>query len=768
MESVLSMFPRLTGGVRWVGGRPWLTRTFRRGLKTSLSDVVIPLAQGPPLILNCGKLAKMADGSAVMRQGDTSVLTTAVCPTGSSNGEAEFASFVPLTVNYKQKFAAAGRIPTNFMRREMGVSEKEILTARMIDRSLRPLFPPGFGRETQLVCNLLAVDGVHDPAVVAINAASAALAASNIPWNGPVGAVRVGWVDRALVLNPTRSALARSQLNLIVSGNARDEVIMLEAEANGVDRAALVDAIHYGTESAGLIARTVAENTQHVVKRATHFQSELPAELLADMRTLCYDPLKAANLDFSHDKQSRGEVTFAIRDRAVSDLRQKYPNHDNSVFHACFVQLYKDLVKDLLFHQNVRVDGRAWDQIRPIVCERDLHKPLHGSALFQRGQTQVLCTVALDSPESALKADPLSVMTGGLKEKNFFVHYEFPPYATNEIGLSTVGRRELGHGALAEKGLRAVIPPNYPFTIRLTSEVLESNGSSSMASICGGSLALLDAGVPISQSAAGVALGLVTECEHGKINRHQVLVDILGLEDFLGDMDFKMSGTKDGGITALQADIKIPGLPLNIVDDAVEKGVEAIGRILDIMSSCIKEPRTDKTNLPVTEVLTIPAHKRNSFVGPGGRNLKKMQSEIGVQISQGNDDSSWTIFAPNAESLAEAHEMIEQLMTEEFAPEFEFGAIITVKVLEIKERGANVELHPNLSPVFIPVAQLAAQKVQNTSVLDLKVGEELQVKYYGHDPVTGSVRLSRKALLLANASAVRRLQKSARHSEKVI
>eukprot|EP00094_Tigriopus_californicus_P008770 TCALIF_08455-PA protein Name:"Similar to PNPT1 Polyribonucleotide nucleotidyltransferase 1, mitochondrial (Pongo abelii)" AED:0.05 eAED:0.05 QI:0/0/0/0.8/1/1/5/0/724 len=722
----------------------------------------------PPLILSCGQLAKMADGSAVMRQGDTSVLTTAVCPEGSATADLQFASFVPLTVNYKQKFAAAGRIPTNFLRREMGVSEKEILTARMIDRSIRPLFPSGFGQETQLVCNLLAVDGVHDPAVVAINAASAALAASNIPWHGPVGAVRVGWVDGVLVLNPTRKTLARSQLNLIVSGNARGEVIMLEAEAQAVDRALVLDAIHLGAESAGLIARSVADNTRDVVKRACHFRSELPADVIMDMRTLCYEPLKAANLDLSHDKQSRGVATFAIRDRAVAQLREKYPMHDTSLFHACYTQLYGDLIKDLLFDRQTRVDGRAWDQIRPIVCERDLHKPLHGSALFQRGQTQVLCTVALDSPESALKADSLSVMTGGMKEKNFFVHYEFPPYATNEIGLSTVGRRELGHGALAEKGLRAVIPSNYPFTIRLTSEVLESNGSSSMASICGGSLALLDAGVPLTQSVAGVALGLVTEYDNDEIKRHQVLVDILGLEDYLGDMDFKMAGTKDGGITALQADIKIPGLPLHIVDDAVGKGVKAIGRILDIMSTCIKEPRTDKTNLPVTEVLTIPAHKRTSFIGPGGRNLKKMQTEIGVQISQGNDESSWTIFAPNAESLAEAHEMIEQLMTDDYAPEYEFGAIITVKVLEIKERGANVELHPNLSPVFIPLTQLAAQKLQHTNALDLKVGEELQVKYYGHDPVTGSVRLSRKALLLANASAVRRLQKSARHSEKVI
>jgi len=379
----------------------------------------------------------------------------------------------------------------------------------------------------------------------------------------------------------------------------------------------------------------------------------------------------------------------------------------------------------------------------------------------------VMCTVSLDSVESALKTDAVSAMvghgSGGVREKNFFVHYEFPPYATNEIGRTTVGRRELGHGALAEKGLRAVIPKDFPFTIRLTSEVLESNGSSSMASVCGGTLALLDAGVPLSAPAAGVAVGLVQTGPDSR--RGAVLLDILGLEDFLGEMDFKMAGTRTG-VTALQADIKLAdGLPLEVIREAADVGHKGVAKILDIMAEQgLAAPRTDKTNLPVNETLEVQAHKRARFMGPGGLNLKRLTSETGVQVTSSYEDVGvFRLFAPNAEAMAEAREMIGELLADDEAvPEYEFGAIIEVKVVEVAERGVFVEMHPGLPNVLIHVSQLSATKVSHPSALDIGVGQSMQVKYFGRDPVTGATRLSRKALLVASQAAVRTLNKAAR------
>lgn len=727
-----------------------------------------------PLKLGFGQLARFADGSCVGQSGQTSVLVTAV--SRSSDNSSAGSTFVPLTVDYRQKAAAAGRIPTNFLRREMGPTEKEILTARVIDRSLRPLFPKGYGSETQLVANLLAVDGTNDPDVVALNAASAALAMSDIPWNGPVGAVRVGCLeDNRLVINPTRKERMDSSLNLVVAGTEAKLTVMLEAEAGNIDRGLLVDAVSAGLESCRDIASAIRAEVEVNGRPKRNFFSSAGDDghnvIMDDVKLMCEHPLRTIYKDVKHDKISRDRAAFSLRDSAIAELKKTHGSADPSLFYEAFNKLSRNLVAELVLDHDWRVDGRSSLDLRPIGCQVDLHKPLHGSALFQRGQTQVLCTVALDSLESALKSDAISVLTGGVKEKNFFLHYEFPPYATNEIGKGGYGRREMGHGALAEKGLRAVIPKDYPFTIRLTSEVLESNGSSSMASICGGSMALMDAGVPISLPAAGVAVGLVSR---GGSNHHhpragatfdlgerKVLVDILGLEDFLGDMDFKLAGTRSG-ITALQADIKLPGLPFDVVEEAVHKGHAGICQILDIMGECISEPQTHKPNWPVTEKLAVPLAKRGRFLGPGAVNLKSLMANTGVQVTpDGSELGSWNLFAPNAEAMSEAKEIIDRLLSEERVPELEFGAIYRVKILELLDRGVMVQIHPEMQPVLINNSQLDAKKVLHPSVLGLEVGQEIQVKYYGRDPVSGGMRLSRKALTVGAASAVKRLQKSA-------
>ena len=412
--------------------------------------------------------------------GDTSVLCTSVCKSNNGPTPTSISSFVPLTVDYRQRYSAAGRIPTNFLRRETGPTEREILTSRVIDRSLRPLFPKGFGLETQLVCNLLAVDSEHDPGVVAINAAAASLALSDIPWSGPVGAVRIGCVQSKMVVSPTREDMAKSDLNLVIAGDRQGNAIMIEAEANNITDSLFLDGISCGLENCALIAQQIHSFSQDVVKRELPPVLEIPSELIRDFELMCAQKVRNLFHDTTHDKTSRHIATFKIRDEAVEALKVTYNNFDNSVFYECFNRLCRNEMSRLILDENRRVDGRDLNSLRAISCESDLHKPLHGSALFQRGQTQVFCTVSLDSVESALKTDPVSVFTGAMKEKNFFLHYEFPPYATNDIGKTAFGRRELGHGALAEKALKYVVPKDFPFTIRLTSEVLESNGKNLM------------------------------------------------------------------------------------------------------------------------------------------------------------------------------------------------------------------------------------------------------------------------------------------------
>ncbi|XP_050354463.1 polyribonucleotide nucleotidyltransferase 1, mitochondrial isoform X3 [Nymphalis io] len=488
------------------------------------------------------------------------------------------------------------------------------------------------------------------------------------------------------------------------------------------------------------------------MKREYEVQPPIDQSIVDSVKTLSSMKIREILSDFSHDKTSRDNAISELRQTVLNQLRDT--EADVTLLQDCFNSNLKQIFRDMIFETDVRCDGRGLDELRKITCEAGLYEPLHGSAVFQRGQTQVLCTVAFDSPESALKMDTLTMITSGVKEKNFFLHYEFPSYATGEVGrMGGPGRREAGHGALAERGLLPVVPQQN-CTVRLTAEVLESNGSSSMASVCAGSLALLDAGVALAAPAAGVAVGLVT-----RDNDYRILTDLLGIEDYMGDMDFKVAGTKKG-VTALQADVKLPGLPLKIVMESVQKACDAKSKVIDIMNQCIDKPRQDrKDNMPVIEEMEVEVHKRAKLLGVGGSNLKKLYLETGVQISP-IDETRYSVFAPSSAALDEARARLQRALSADRAPDLEFGAVYSAKVVEVRDIGVLVTLYAGMSPALVHNTQLDHRKIMHPSVLGLDVGSEIQVKYFGRDPVSGQLRLSRKVLSSPPPGIVRKLDKS--------
>ncbi|XP_058790116.1 polyribonucleotide nucleotidyltransferase 1, mitochondrial [Phymastichus coffea] len=714
------------------------------------SETAATFSNGRQIKFSTGKLARLADGCAIATLGETSVMVTTVSRSHASSTS----SFVPLVVDYKQKAAAAGRIPTNFLRRELGQTEHEILTSRLIDRSLRPLFPEKYNYETQVICNMLALDGNNDSDVLSINGASAALAVSDIPWNGPIGAVRIGLIDNEVIINPTRREIQQSSLNLIITAAQHNLIIMMEGSANNVLDQDMRKSIKAGVKECQSIIQAIEtlRKKSGKVKRIVEPPAELPEDIKESVESLSEMKLREIFTDHKHDKLSRDIALSNLRNDVLTTMKSNYSDLDVALTAEAFSDCSKKIFRSLIFESDRRCDGRKLNDIRNISCQINLFKPLHGSALFQRGQTQVLCTVTLDSPDSALKMDTISSLANGVKEKNFFLHYEFPPFATNETGRTgPVGRRETGHGALAERGLRAILPKDYPFAIRLTSEVLESNGSSSMASVCGGSLALMDAGIPVTTPAAGVAIGLVTKYE--KDTRHlvdyRILTDILGLEDYLGDMDFKVAGTRKG-ITALQADIKVSGLPLKIIMESLDRANEAKNKIINIMNQVIATPRIEKKdNMPITEVIDVPVHLRGKLLGVGGSNVKKIFLQTGVHINH-DENTRFVLFAPNQTAMNEARETIDEILKQDREPKLEFGGIYTATIVEIRDVGVMVILYPNMPPALLHNSQLDQRQVTHASALNMEVGQEIQVKYFGRDPASGAMRLSRKVLQTTN------------------
>uniref|UniRef100_A0A670I5N1 Polynucleotide phosphorylase 1 n=1 Tax=Podarcis muralis TaxID=64176 RepID=A0A670I5N1_PODMU len=668
------------------------------------------------LEISSGKLARFADGCAVVQLGDTSVMVTAVSKMKPSPSQ-----FMPLVVDYRQKAAAAGRIPTNYLRRELSSTDKEILTSRVIVHQLFFLFP-------QILCNLLAVDGVNDPAVLAINGASAALALSDIPWNGPIGAVRVGLIDGEVVVNPTRKEMSSSTLDLVVSGAPRSQIVMLEAAAENVLQQDFCHAIKVGVKHTQQIIQGIQQlaKEQGVAKRTVPKLFTAPEQIV-----------ECVSFQFP---------SFSL---------EKFPEAECYEIMESFNVVLKEVFRNLVLNEYRRCDGRDLTSLRDITCEVDMFKTLHGSALFQRGQTQVFTDLPFF----------LIFLSFWVNSMDVCLEMNFPPYATNEIGKITgMNRRELGHGALAEKALKPVIPSEFPFTIRVTSEVLESNGSSSMASACGGSLALMDAGVPISSPVAGVAVGLVSRAnseKNGDIEDYRLLTDILGIEDYHGDMDFKMAGTNKG-ITALQADIKLPGIPLKIVMEAIQQATVAKREILQIMNKTIAKPRASrKENGPLVENVQVPLTKRARFVGPGGYNLKKLQAETGVTVSQ-IDEETFSVFAPTPSAMHEAREFITEICKDDQDYQLEFGAIYTATITELRDIGVMVKLYPNMTPVLLHNSQLDQRKDfkktrKSPYRLSIPFLPNEQVKYFGRDPTDGRMRLSRKVLQSPATTVVKTL-----------
>lgn len=697
--------------------------------------------------IKAGSLAQFADGAAVVEVGKTAVLVTVVSSKDGSNS-----NFLPLTVDYRQKAAAAGRIPLNYLRRELGPTEKEILTSRMIDRSVRPMFPPGYDRQTLITCNMLALDGENDADVASINGASAALYMSSVPFDDPVGAVRIsvskseGKNSFSHIVNPTRLEQQKSFFHLLLVANRQRDIVMLEADGDNLPLTYLQRMVEMGSYYASTLAKLIAKDCDIYVKKKAPVT---PVPVIPEYITTAVENSAAEKINEilgnkSHDKISRDVAVNALRHIVAKQLSKNLPE-DIDLIHEAYSNVFRNLFRDQILDNKVRCDGRELTEVRPISSQVDLYKPLHGSALFQRGQTQVLCTVSFDSLQSAFKTDPISVITGAIQEKNFMLHYEFPSFSINEIRQQKSSRRELGHGALAEKALRPAIPENHPFCIRLTSEVLQSNGSSSMASVCGGTLALMDAGVQLRQQLAGVAMGLVTRRTEGKITDYSIMTDILGIEDYHGDMDFKIAGSRTG-FTALQLDLKIPGVPVDIINRALQISLDyGIKVILNKMSETLSAPRAErKSNHPVVENLNVLPAQRARFVGIGGYNLRKLRSETGITITP--VDEHYQIFAPNKNAMDEAKEIINKLLVDKRVPELQKNAIYHGKITEIRDHGVMVQLHPAMDPMFLPNSQLDHRPISHPSSLGFEVGQIISVQYYGRDPNSGQARLSRKVI----------------------
>ncbi|XP_067938573.1 polyribonucleotide nucleotidyltransferase 1, mitochondrial-like isoform X2 [Watersipora subatra] len=608
------------------------------------------------------------------------------------------------------------------------------------------MFPANYLLETNISCNLLAYDNLHHPDVAAINAASAALATSNIPMIDAIGAVKVGWLHNSPILNPTREQLESSNLNLVIAARCDQRVVMLEGSANELPVAKFASAVAFGAQHAATVAGMIKGLANQVMPLKMALLSsqednhELQQWLVKNYRGFIVDVYSNA----AHDKLSRDNALQSIKDHALSAARKlpEFSELSNSFLSDEFFKLAKTIIRERILDEGIRPDSRRLTDIRPLSCEVDIHKPLHGSALFQRGQTQVMATVTLDSLEMMTKTDAVSEVLVGRPEKNFMLHYEFPQYASGDMdtGAARANRREIGHGALAEKGLHPVLPKDFPFTVRVFAEVLESNGSSSMASICAGSMALLDAGVPLTSAAAGVAMGLITEADgKGRIVRHAILHDILGMEDYAGDIDFKIAGSKKG-VTALQVDVKIPGVPLNIVEELFQQSSHK------------------KSNWPATETMTVTPQQRSKLTGVAGVNIKHVQAVTGVRVTT-NDDLSLQIFARNKESLEKAMAMLRELIEKKNPITLEFGNVYEGKIVQLEKNGAYVLIHPQMSPVFVRSSQLDMKMIHHSEAAGLPVGETVHLKYFGADPVSGEDRWSRRALLSPGGFAKRFLPK---------
>ena len=679
---------------------------------------------GKTVSVETGTLAKQADGSVCVRVGDTITLVTATMA-----APREGMDFFPLLVDYEEKMYAAGKIPgVRYIRREGRPSENAILTARRIDRTIRPLFPEGFRNDIQLVATVLSADPDNAADMPAMIGASAALSISPIPFQGPVGAVRVGRLEGKMVVNPTYAERDQSDLDLTVAVSPSG-VVMLEGMADELPEEVLVEAVRFALP----FAESLMEMQRGLVAEAGKPKIEFTPLTVGD-------DVRAAITGFAAiigeaiqnpDKKARENATAEVLEKLAADLAEQFPERMPEIRLAMEEQTYQEL-RRLILDEGRRPDGRAPDEIRPVWCEVSLLPRAHGSGLFTRGQTQVMSVVTLGGVGDEQLIDDLGVV----ESKRFMHHYNFPPYSVGEVRpLRGPSRRDIGHGSLVEKSLLPLLPEEekFPYTIRVVSEVLESNGSSSMASVCGSSLALMDAGVPIRGPAAGISIGMVSD-EH----RHQLLTDIQGVEDFSGDMDFKVAGTGQG-VTGIQMDVKLKGLTIDIVAEAFDQARRARLSLLDTMSKCIAEPRPELApHAPRVFTLQIDPEKIGDIIGPGGKVIKKMEADFGVEIDIEQDGRVF-IAAPDQASGERALKVIEDITRD-----LKVGEIYTGRVVRIVPFGAFIELLPGRDGL-LHISQIARERIERVEDV-LRMGEEVQVKVIEIDP-QGKVRLSRKDLL---------------------
>jgi polyribonucleotide nucleotidyltransferase len=686
--------------------------------------------------LSSGTLAGLASGAVTVAMGETTVFVSATAATTLRPGQ----DFFPLTVDYREKFTAAGRFPGGYFKREGKPSEKEILTSRLCDRPLRPLFPKGFLNEVQIIGYLLSTDQINEADVLMVNGASAALMISDIPWNGPIGCVRLGEINGEFVVNPNNEEMYDSSLDLIYVGNEK-EMMMIEGSADQIPEARFIEALEFAHESIQEIIAAQRELAALCGKPKKEFDLvKAPDEVLALCREITGNRMEEAI--FAPSKQERQVAVDQVKDEASKACEEKFgddfdPDHVSMAFEVIQEEVYRENI----LVRGKRADGRGPADLREISCETGVLPRVHGSAIFSRGETQSLVLSTLGTSRDVQDLDGL---TGGPTAKSFILHYNFPPFSVGEAGrFGFTGRREIGHGALAERSVLPILPPedDFPYAIRIVSEIMASNGSTSMASVCGGSLALMDAGVPISQHVAGISTGLVTEMnEQGEIAKHVVLTDIIGAEDHFGDMDFKVCGTRDG-VTGFQLDLKIQGLPFDIAKEAIKQVTEARFKILDKMDEALPSHRKElREHAPRIETVQIDPEKIGALIGPGGKNIRRITEVTGANIDIDEDNSGKIrIYATDTEAMNRALQEID-LVT----GEIEVGKIYRGIVRGVKEFGAFVECLPGKEGLC-HISELADFRVNKTEDI-CKLGDEIIVKCIGIDD-KGRVKLSRRAAM---------------------
>ena len=696
----------------------------------------IELSDGRTIEIETGKLAKQADGSVVVRMGGTMLLACVTCAKDAK----EDVDFMPLQVDYKEKFASAGRFPGGFMKREGKASDSEILTARLVDRALRPLFPEDFHAEVYVTINLISAEKDIQPDALAGLAASAALAVSDIPFGGPISEVRVARINGEFKINPNFSEMENADLDIMVAATY-DNIMMVEGEMKEVSEAEMLAAIKFAHEEIKKHCKVQMELTEETGKtqKRAYCHEENDEDLRKAVEAFCYDRCYAIAKSGSA-KHERSDAFDALKEEFYQTLPEEDREAKKMMVERYYHAVEKAAMRNLILDEGIRLDGRSSTQIRPIWCETDYLPCAHGSAIFTRGETQSLSTVTLGTKLDMKELDEVLVQ----KTEQFVLHYNFPPFATGEAKAQRgVGRREIGHGNLAWRALKPMVPlaPENPYAVRVVSDILESNGSSSMATVCAGCLALMDAGVKIKKPVAGIAMGLITD-EKNPNDRYAILSDILGDEDHLGDMDFKVTGTKDG-ITATQMDIKVDGLSYEVLEKALEQARQGRLHIMGEMMKCISEPRADyKPFVPRIIQITIPGDCIGAVIGKGGEIIQKIQRETGttITINEENGQGIVDIFGESKDAMDKALDWINGICA---VPEV--GAIYHGKVVSILEFGAFVEILPGKEGL-LHISELDWGKTDKVEDV-VNIGDEVDVKLLEIDEKTGKMRLSRKALI---------------------